>query len=805
LDTDASVLKFPEAEIQLLQIDSRLISDGATTLFVALISDQGDGHQFIKNAFEKGVRNFLVSTLPNIEEFPQTNFIKVPDTLAALQMLAKKHRKQFQIPIIGVTGSNGKTIVKEWISFLLAEKYFVHKSPGSFNSQIGVPLSIFPLSEHHEMAVIEAGISQSGEMKKLAKIIQCPIGVFTHLGSAHDIGFSNMEEKMREKSQLFTQAEAIVFPVDDPIVEKVLSSFKGKKLNWSYHRKDVYCQIIHTEKKVDGTEINLMLDGINRSIWIPFQSTALIENAITAVITAYHSGLPFSSIAAAASRLPEVDMRLTLSKGINNTTLIHDYYNADLHGLEVALEFMNVHAQHRKKILVLSELKQIPLSTAALFEIIKKAKRKNKIDQFIGIGAAWKKVISQADKQDYFSFDNSDLFLDQFNFSSIAGSIILLKGSRQFKFEKLSERLSFQAHTAALSINLSTLKSNLDFFRQQLSKSTRLMVMVKASAYGSGSQEVSSVLAYNQVDALCVAYIDEGVELRRQGIELPIMVLNADASSFPKMAQYNLEPEIYKLSQLEQLTLLDSPPAIHLKLDTGMNRLGFKAEDLATILPFIQNKKLLVQSVFSHLAASDLEEENDFTHLQVERFLAAADQIDQMLGYQPIRHIVNTQGILRFPQYHFDQVRLGIGLYGLGVKAPWDQKINSIFTLTASISQIKRIKAGDTVGYGRKMKAKGPMTIATVNIGYADGLLRKAGNGKYALSVNGQLAPTVGNICMDMCMIDISHTERVKEGQRVEIFSDAQSIIRLANCLETIPYEVLTNISARIPRIYHRD
>ena len=805
LGADASILNFPKLAIRDIAIDSRIISNGQDTLFAALKSDQNDGHRFIADAFNKGVRTFLVADFQGIDFSEKANFIIVEDPLAALQLFAKKHQSKFDLPVIGITGSNGKTIVKEWISFLLSDKYFVHKSPGSFNSQIGVPLSIFPINDHHEYAVLEAGISEVNEMEKLAKIIQCDIGVFTYLGSAHDSGFKDREEKMLEKAKLFTKSSTLIFPEDDPIVSKVLTTFEGKKLGWSRINRKAFCHIISSEDKVDGTQLSIMLDGIPRSIWIPFQSKALVENALSAVITAYYCNIPFENIASIVGRLPEVDMRLMLSKGINNSTLIHDYYNADLHGLEVALDFMNVHANQRKKILVLSELNQVATSDNDFNKIIKSAKTNKRFDQFIGIGKRWKKIIHSANNDEFFTYDNSEEFLSQFNFSEFKDSIILLKGSRRFQFEKLSQQLRFQSHSAELSINLSTLKSNLDFFRRQLSSETQLMVMVKASAYGSGSAEVSKMLAYNQVDALCVAYMDEGIELRRQGIELPIMVLNADPTGFHTMAQYNLEPEIYKIQQLEQLIEMKTPPAIHLKLDTGMNRLGFKAIELPAIMAFLQNSKLTVRSIFSHLAATDDPNHDAFTNQQVHEFINLANQLDQQLGYRPKRHILNTLGILRFPQYHFDQVRLGIGLYGIGVGKPWSSQIASIFSLTASISQIKTIQPGESIGYGRNMKATKLMKIATVNIGYADGLLRKAGNGRFSLKVNGQMAPTVGNICMDMCMIDITAIDQVKTGQRVEIFSDSDSIDTLAASLDTIPYEVLTNISARIPRIYLRD
>ena len=786
-----------------VQIDSRILTQASTALFVAIKTDHGNGHQFIADAYAKGVRNFLVEEKKWKVTYPEANFFLVDDVIQSLQYLAKTHRAQFSIPVIGIAGSNGKTIVKEWLSELLEEKYFVHKSPGSFNSQIGVPLAVFPLHKNHEIAILEAGISTSGEMENLSNIIDCELGIFTFLGKAHDAGFRNQSEKLIEKIKLFKNAKTIIYSIDNKLVATHLEKTSSVHYTWSWSNSKAYCFIEKSEPKFDGSQLYLRIDGIQKELWVPFKSKVQIENVISSILAAIHYEIPFHNIKNKVEQLAEVDMRLTLTKGINNTLLVHDYYNADLHSLEVALDFMDLHANQRKKVLVLSELSQTQLNIEDIFRLIQKYKSLKRFDTFIGIGKNWAEVIP-SNSENFHAFDSSQDFIKLFDLKSLATKIILLKGARKHRFEFLSKHLRFQEHSARLEVNLTRLKENLDFFRLQIKPPTLLMAMVKASAYGSGSVEVSSVLAYNQVDYLCVAYVDEGVELRQHGISIPIMVLNAEIGSFEKMVQYDLEPEVYKKSQIDYLAGMSQTPAVHLKLDSGMNRLGFKPEQVDKIGQLISSKNIKVKSIFSHLSSSDNEQQDAFSLKQIKRFGQMADQIEQLLGYQPIRHILNTNGILRFPEYHLDMVRLGIGLYGLGLTTEWTDKVQSIFSLKATVSQIKKISAGESVGYNRKYIAAGDMTIGTVNLGYADGLLRKAGNGQFSVQIDGKMVKTVGNICMDMFMIDLTSLDQVAEGDEVIIFSDNQSIERLSSCLDTIAYEVLTNISSRIPRIYLR-
>ncbi len=803
LNCDSS-LSNPDLEIRSAQIDSRILTQASTALFVAIKTEHGNGHQFIPAAYDKGVRNFLVEEKKWKITYPQANFFLVDNVINSLQYLAQKHRAKFSIPVVGIAGSNGKTIVKEFLSELLEEKYFVHKSPGSFNSQIGVPLSVFPLNKNHEIAILEAGISTAGEMEKLSEIINCDIGIFTFLGTAHESGFANQSKKLDEKIKLFKNAKSVVYSIDNVLVKEKLKDLSCHHLTWSWHNRNAFCYIEKSESKFDGSQLYLKIDGLKKELWIPFKSKVQIENVISSILVAMHCEVSFSSIRKKVEQLTEVDMRLTLTKGINNSLLVHDYYNADLHSLEVGLDFMDLHANQRKKVLVLSELSQTQLNIEDIFEIIKKRKSLHRFDTFIGIGENWRKVIPK-NIDEFYAFDSSEKFVSSFDLKSLSNKIVLLKGARKHRFELLSKHLRFQEHSARLEVNLTQLKENLDYFRQKIAPPTLLMVMVKASAYGSGSIEVSSVLSYNQVDYLCVAYVDEGIELRQQGISIPIMVLNAEVGSFEKMVQYDLEPEVYKLSQIEYLSNMASTPAVHLKLDSGMNRLGFKSDQIKAIAKLIAAKGIHVKSIFSHLSSSDNELQDAFSQQQIESFTLMANQVDELIGYQPLRHILNTNGILRFPAYHMDMVRLGIGLYGLGLNPAWSNKVHSIFSLKATISQIKNILAGESVGYNRALIAQKDMKIGTVNLGYADGLLRKAGNGRFSVEIAGKMVKIVGNICMDMFMVDLTDIEQVVEGDEVIIFHDNQSIERLSKCLDTIAYEVLTNVSSRIPRIYLRD
>jgi len=577
----------PDSEIRSAQIDSRILTHASSALFVAIKTENGDGHQFIPEAYDKGVRNFLVEEKTFMVStkrsrsvtYPKANFFLVQNVLESLQYLAKEHRAQFSIPVIGIAGSNGKTIVKEWLSEILEDNFFVHKSPGSFNSQIGVPLAVFPLNKNHEIAILEAGISTSNEMEKLAEIVDCELGIFTFLGEAHNAGFKDQEEKLSEKIKLFSKSKGIIYPIDNKLVKAKISKLNTAHLTWSWKDKKAYCFIEKTTSKFDGTQVQLSIDGTRKELWIPFKSKVQIENVISAMLAAIYYKVPFINIKKKVEQLSEVDMRLSLSKGINNSLLVHDYYNADLHSLEVALDFMDLHSNQREKVLVLSELSQTQLNIQEIFKIILQYKSLNRFQTFVGIGEKWKTVIPE-NNDHIFSYTNSESFLKNFDLKSFSGKIVLLKGARKHRFELLSKELRFQEHTARLEVNLTRLKENLDFFRQKLNPSTRLMAMVKASAYGSGSTEVSSVLAYNQVDYLCVAYVDEGIELRLQGISTPIMVLNAEVGSFEKMVQYDIEPEVYKLSQLEHLIGMNSAPRIHLKLDSGMNRLGFRRNQI---------------------------------------------------------------------------------------------------------------------------------------------------------------------------------------------------------------------------------
>ena len=796
--------------IERLLFDSRHLVFANRTLFFAFTGDRQDGHQFIDELYQQGVRNFVVTKTNIAARFPQANFILVKDSIKALQKLAIYHRQRFDIPIIGITGSNGKTIIKEWLFQLLHQDYRIVKNPGSYNSQIGVPLSIWLIESIHNLGLFEAGISRPKEMKKLAPIVDCTIGVFTNIGTAHSEGFSSQKKKIKEKLKLFKNTQTIIYCRDHNVVDRLIQQLPKKKyFTWSYHKK-ADLQIESVDIIEDGAVVRTIFKKERYSFRLPFSDKASIENGLHCCAVLLSLGFSPNQIKTKIGQLESIPMRLEVKEGIHGSTLINDSYNSDLTSIEYALNFATKRNDAKQFILILSDILQSGKSDKQLYQKVAQLLLTKKVNQLVAIGSAIREIKDLLPPSFPIQFyEDTSAFLQAMNPKDFYNTKVLLKGARIFQFERILRKFEEKAHKTVLEVNLSAIAHNLKVYGQFLQPNTQLIAMVKASAYGSESIEVAKLLAFYKVDYLAVAYADEGVELRKAGIQLPILVLNPEEASFDALVAFDLEPEIYSIQLLQQFIDFVDPTKehyIHLKLDTGMHRLGFEEQDIRTLIDLLNtNSQLTVKSIFSHLAASDMEVHDTFTDEQVAQFNRLSNQIIQHLSYQPLRHILNSSGIVRFPQYQFDMVRLGIGLYGIDGRKQIQPQLKVVNTLKATISQIKEVDKNDTVGYNRSGKISQYKKIATINIGYADGLSRKAGNGNYYVVVNNQRAPIIGNVCMDMCMIDISELATAKVGDEVIVFGENPRVERLADCLETIPYEVFTSVSNRVKRIYYRE
>ncbi len=811
------VKKSSHAAIKDILIDSRRLISPDTCIFFALVGKRHDGHSYIDELYSYGIRNFVVSS-PGIDVKPykDANFIQVPNTLTALHALTKAHRKKFNIPVIGITGSNGKTIIKEWLFQLLHKDKKIVRSPKSYNSQVGVPLSVWQMEEANELAIFEAGISEPYEMDNLQSIIQPSIGIFTNIGPAHEKNFISTQQKVGEKLKLFTKVDTLVYCLDHPEVQNIIIRSEIldniKAFTWSRKQQaDLFINDIGrmslTETSITGT-----YNGKQSTIIIPFIDDASIENAIHCWATMLHLGYANKVIVARMAKLQPIAMRLELKEGINHCTVINDSYNSDINSLIIAIDFLRQQSKHKKKTIILSDILQSAKDDDELYGEIAELLDKKQIDRIIGIGPSIKRhaKVFQVEKQ---FFDSTDDFLQKFSFSLFNNESILLKGARVFEFELIGKALQQKSHETVMEINLNSLVHNLNYYRTKLKPITKVMAMVKAFSYGIGSFEIANVLQFHRVDYLAVAYADEGVELRKAGIIAPIMVMNPEAQSFDMMITHNLEPEVYSFRILQLLEKaikknilpLNRPVKIHLKLDTGMHRLGFEEADIDSLIrKFKGNKQIFVQSIFTHLAASDDPSHDEFTRSQFAQFEKMGEKLQSAIEHPVIKHVLNSAGITRFPEAQFDMVRLGISLYGVAHSKEEQSNLENVSTLKSIISQIKLIPPKGTIGYNRKGVAKKEMKIAIVPVGYADGLSRKLGNGQGSLWINGKLVPLVGDICMDMCMVDITNI-KAKEGDEVIIFGNDRSINALSEELETIPYEVLAGISKRVKRVYFHE
>ncbi|MCL2417038.1 MAG: bifunctional UDP-N-acetylmuramoyl-tripeptide:D-alanyl-D-alanine ligase/alanine racemase [Bacteroidales bacterium] len=805
---------FQNSEITDICIDSRKISTTKNTLFFALKTAKNDGHKYIPNLLEKDVKCFVVEQFPDFSIPENVVFLVVKNSLDALQKLAMYHRQKFQIPIVGITGSNGKTMVKEWLSILLDPFFNVVRNPKSYNSQIGVPLSVWEINETHEIGIFEAGISEPGEMENLQKIIQPTIGIFTMIGSAHDEGFLNRAQKISEKLKLFSKAERLIYCADHTeIKEQIKASeyFQNTKFfTWGRSFRNVNLFIQSEEKIGSETLLTAIYNDETIQIRIPFQDCASVENLIHCWACALLLKIPNEKIAMHIKNLSPLEMRLELQEGINHCSIINDSYSSDFSSLTIALDFLSQQKQHKKRTVVLSDMLQHGRTESGLYQDIAKLLEQKKVDRLIGIGSA---ISAQAKhftiEKDFFS--DTATFLQNFDFSSLNHETILLKGARVFEFEKINNFLKQKSHETRLEIDLNAMQYNLNYYRSKIKPTTKIMSMVKAFSYGSGSFEISNFLQFNNVDYLTVAYADEGVELRNFGITLPIMVMNPEKIAIEKMLRFNLEPEIYNFRTLDFLIqkLAETPDIsqihIHLEVDTGMHRLGFLENDLHKLVQILNTeKRIKVRSIFSHLAGSEDPNLDEFTCSQIEKFTTISEFLTQELGYPILRHILNSAGVSRFPEAQFDMVRIGIGLYGVGYDESEQKLLQNVSTLKSTISQIRTILPNETVGYSRGFKAKTATKVGVVAIGYADGLSRKLGNGNGSVWVGEHQVPIIGSVCMDMCMIDLTGVP-AEEGDEVEVFGNKTPIQDIAKKCGTIPYEILTGISRRVKRVYYQE
>lgn len=802
--------------IEDILIDSRRLITPKNCLFFALVSDRNDGHKYIQDLYQKGVRFFVVSKSGfNPGEMPEAHFFEVTDTLEALQKLAGWHRSHYTIPVIGITGSNGKTIVKEWLYQLMSEDRKIVRSPKSYNSQIGVPLSVWQINREHELAIIEAGISEPEEMDKLRAIINPTIGIFTNIGQAHDENFINTHQKIGEKLNLFTKVDLLIYNADEKDIREVIikSGILDTVTSFCWGKNDdTDLTITGVNQSPAYSEITAVFKGIEQSITIPFTDKASVENAIHCWATMLHFGYEHATIAERMKRLAPIAMRLELKQGVNNCTIINDAYNSDFNSLGIALDFLNAQNQHKNKLVILSDILQSGRNEVDLYTDVAMLLEQKNIDEVIGIGQAISRQKNKFNIKKSF-FDSTEDFLKGFALGNFNNQTVLLKGARPFEFEKIGRLLQQKVHETVLEINLDALVNNLNYFRSKLEPGVKIMAMVKAFSYGSGGFEIANILQFHQADYLAVAYADEGVELRNAGIHLPIMVMNAEEYAFDTMIKHQLEPEIFSF---RALTLLEKairqnalpqnkPVKVHIKLNTGMNRLGFKEDDLDELIKKLKKNNLIyVQSVFSHLAASDKPSFDDFTREQINRFDTMAGKFRKEAGHEILFHILNSAGISRFPDQRFDMVRLGISLYGIASAKSDEGKLQSVLRLRSVVAQIHEIKAGESVSYNRSFVADETVKVGVISIGYADGLMRKLGNGNLNIFINGQAAPVIGDICMDMCMVNLNGID-AKEGDDAIIFDSEHPVERIAEAAETIPYEILSRISRRVKRVYFHE
>lgn len=806
-----------DAKIGWLLTDSRSLCFPEETLFFALKSSRNDGHRYIGDLYRRGVRNFVVSEVPERAE-PDANYLKVPSPLAALQRLAERHRDEFDCPVVGITGSNGKTMVKEWLCQLLSPQLSVTRSPKSYNSQIGVPLSVWLLNEQTQVALFEAGISELGEMEALRDIIQPTIGVLTSLGAAHQENFRSMEEKCMEKLQLFHGAKVIAYNSDDDVVSRCIrrSGYKGEKIGWSCENISAPLYIESKTGAVSpkgNTTVQYIYKGTRGKYQLPFFDEASLQCSYACAAVALYMGVSSEQLAERMARLEPVAMRLEVKEGQHGCTLINDSYNSDINSLDIALDFMSRRVNdQRRRTLILSDIYQSGMKPADLYGEVNNLCVKRGVHKLIGIGPDITLQGEEFATGEKYFFATTDEFLHSDVFRQLHDEVVLVKGARAFSFDLITERLEQKVHETILEVNLNALVSNLNYYRSFMKPETKLICMVKADAYGAGSVEVAKTLQDHRVDYLAVAVADEGVTLRRNGITQNIMIMNPEMTAFKTMFDYDLEPEVYSFRLMDALIQAAEKQGItgwpvHIKFDTGMHRLGFDPEkDIDEVIRRLQQQNVIIpRSVFSHFVGSDSADFDQFSAEQFRKFDEASSKLQAAFSHKLLRHICNSAGIVHFPERHLDMCRLGLGLYGYDpMGTDTDASLIPVSTLKTTILQLRRVPKDETVGYSRKGVLTRDSVIAAIPIGYADGLSRHLGRGACYCLVNGQKAPYVGNICMDVAMIDVTDIP-CSEGDSVEIFGEQLPATVLSDVLDTIPYEVLTAVSGRVKKVYFQD
>lgn len=802
-------LGISKGQVKYVITDSRYPAFTSDSLFVAIKGKRYDGHLFIEEMYQAGVKAFLVETLPENKHNDAIYFL-VDSSLRSLQILATKHRSNFHYPVVGITGSYGKSIVKEWLFDLINHDFKIVRSPKSYNSQLGVPISVLQMSDNNNLALFEAGISMKGEMQKLEQIIKPTIGVFTNIGNAHQEGFANIEEKINEKLILFKDSDLIIYPSHYSLLDSLIKQRYGDKQLKSWGTNDTdFLKVSRSEVSGQKTNIEFSINGENYIVSLPFTNQAFIENALTSLLTSYCLGISMEKLIESLNVLSPIEMRLELVEAGNNCTLINDFYNSDLTSISVALEFLKQQNNHKHKGIVLSDIPHTGFLEEEIYTTVAKWIKDAGIDIFVGVG---KEVLKYKNLFPHTSlyFETTEDLLENIYKLPFSDSTILLKGSRPFVFERISHKLQLQAHETILKIDLNALLQNYQLYKSLIPDGVKVMAMVKAFSYGSGLFEVAKLLQHYHVDYLAVAYADEGVELRQNGIHVPIMVMNPETYTFDNIIEYRLEPVIYNFKTLELFSkavsrLGYSEYPFHLKIDTGMHRLGFTNKELGKLVERLQQLPWLkIKSVFSHLAAAEDSMEDKFTMMQILNLKDAVHQLQAISNDKILVHILNSAGIERFSEYSFDMVRLGIGLYGISNSGLLRDKLMPVFSLRTIVSQVKELDCGATVGYNRKAKFENGGKIAVIPIGYADGIDRKLGNGVLKVKIKGNRVPIIGTICMDMCMVDVTGLD-INEGDEVVIFETIEDINHISKILGTIPYEIFTSISRRVKRIYYHD
>ena len=805
-----------DANVGWILTDSRSLCFPEETLFFAIRTQRNDGHNYIPELYRRGVRNFVVETVPADADsgFRNANFLKVTNTLAALQRLAERHRDEFDIPVVGITGSNGKTMVKEWLYQLLSQKMVVTRSPKSYNSQIGVPLSVWLIDEHTQVALLEAGISQTGEMDKLRDIIQPTIGVLTSMGQAHQENFRSMDEKCMEKLQLMHDAKVVVYNSDDEVVSRCMrrSGYKGQRVAWSKEDPQAALYVKETVTKGNMTTVHYIYNKVEEGTYhLPFIDEASVECSLACAATALYLGLDKEALDVRMSQLEPVAMRLEVKEGQRGCTLINDSYNSDVSSLDIALDFMSRRPDHngRKRTLILSDIQQSGQQPSQLYRTVSELAKKRGVEKFIGIGPELKENAGEIRIDEKYFFADVEKFVQSEVFGALCDEVILIKGARQFGFDHITEQLEQKVHETILEVNLNAVVANLNHYRSLMKPTTKIVCMVKADAYGAGAVEVAKTLQDHRVDYLAVAVADEGVTLRKNGITSNIMIMNPEMTAFKTMFDYELEPEVYSFRLMDALIKAAEKEGItgypvHIKLDTGMHRLGFDPlRDIDGVIDRLKRQNAIIpRSVFSHFVGSDSDDFDNFSARQFQLFDEASTKLQAAFDHKILRHICNSAGIEHFPERQLDACRLGLGLYGIDSRD--NHILNTVSTLKTTILQLRQVPKEETVGYSRKGILERDSTIAAIPIGYADGLNRHLGRGRGYCLVNGQKAPYVGNICMDVAMIDVTGID-CKEGDTVEIFGEHLPVTVLSDILDTIPYEVLTGISGRVKKVYFQD